>query len=220
MSINICSLTVGTSEHGSCKVSGGDYTKNARYKAAERDFGKDIDMEIAKMSKQQRMIFEMLGGKEGQLRRISQSYDANGDFVGIGGVAGMYVGDGKNGLSSHQMIKVSKESRQKMFDMVKKEFIRENGVANGNTTRRSEVFREYQLSINKENRLKGTWSLEQYEQQYRAALASAVRASNPNWKNGQPFDASILDNITRETVESTLVQKGNTLIRKSVDYSI
>ncbi len=88
-----------------------------------------------------------MGGKEGQLRRISQSYDSNGAFVGIDGVAGMYVGDGKNGLSSHQMIKVSEEHRQKMFDMVKKEFIRENGIANGNTTRRSQVFQEYQMVI-------------------------------------------------------------------------
>ena len=88
-------------------------------------------------------------------------------------------------------------------------------MANGDTTKRSEVFRAYQLSIKEGNRLKGTWSLRQYEKQYRAALAAAVRAANTNRKNGDPFDASILDNVTRESVESTLVKSGNTLVRRS-----
>ena len=101
------------------------------------------------------------------------------------------------------------------FDLVKKEFIRENGVANGDTTNRSSVYREYQLSIKKEDRLKGSWSLEQYEQKYRSALATAVKAANPNWKNGDSFDPSILDSVTRESVESQLVKNGNTFVKKS-----
>ena len=88
-------------------------------------------------------------------------------------------------------------------------------MANGDTTKRSEVFRAYQLSIKEGDRLKGTWSLQQYEKQYSAALAAAVRAVNPNWKNGDPFDASILDNVTRKSVESTLMTSGNTLVRRS-----
>lgn len=39
------------------------------------------------------------------------------------------------------------------------------------------------------------------------------QAANSNWKNGDSFDASILDGITRESIESTLVQSGNTLKR-------
>ena len=107
-----------------------------------------------------------------------------------------------------------------MFDECKRHFLQENGMANGDTTRRSEVFREYQLSINKDDRLKGTWSLEQYEKQYRLALSAAVKAVNPNWKNGDSFDASILDGIMRESIESTLVQSGNTLVRKGVQYNV
>ena len=102
-----------------------------------------------------------------------------------------------------------------MFDECKRHFLQENGVANGDTTKRSEVFRAYQLSIKKDDRLKGTWSLEQYESQYRVAFAAAVRAANPNWKNGDSFDASILDSVTRESIESQLTKSGNTLVRKS-----
>lgn len=129
-------------------------------------------------------------------------------------VRGMII-DGKSESEWHKMIDVSEEYRQKMFDECKRHFLQENGIANGNTTRRSEVFREYQLSIKEDDRLKGTRSLEQYEKKYRAALAEAVRAVNPNWTYGDSFDASILDNVTRESVESTLVKSGNTLVRRS-----
>lgn len=129
-------------------------------------------------------------------------------------VRGMIM-NGKSESEMHQMIDVSEEYRQKMFDECKRHFLQENGVANGDTTKRSEVFRAYQLSIKEDDRLKGTWSLQQYEKQYTAALAAAVRAANPNWKNGDPFDASILDSVTRESVESSLMKSGNTLVKRS-----
>ena len=74
--------------------------------------------------------------------------------------------NGKSESEMHQMIGVSEEYRQKMFDECKRHFLQENGVANGDTTKRSEVFRAYQLSIKEDDRLKGTWSLQQYEKQY------------------------------------------------------
>jgi len=77
------------------------------------------------------------------------------------------------------------------------------------------VYREYQLSIAKEDRLKGIWSMQQYESKYRKAMYDAVRASNPSWKPGQSFDTSVLDSITRESVEGTLIKNGNTLVKKT-----
>ena len=49
---------------------------------------------------------------------------------------------------------------------------------------------------------------------------AAVKSANPNWKPGQAFDTSILDNVTRESVEATLVQNGNRLVRNSIDVSV
>ena len=77
-------------------------------------------------------------------------------------VRGMIM-NGKSEAEMRQMIGVSEECRQKMFDECKRHFLQENGVANGDTTKRSEVFRAYQLSIKEDDRLKGTWSLQQYE---------------------------------------------------------
>ena len=51
-------------------------------------------------------------------------------------------------------------------------------------------------------------------------MYEAVKAANPNWQPGQPFDSSILDSVTRELVESNLVQSGNQFVRRSIDYSV
>lgn len=109
---------------------------------------------------------------------------------------------------------------EKMFDNVKREFIQENGLSNGDTTKRSDIFKDYQLSVSKDKRLSGTWTLEQYEGQYRAAMYAAVKSANPNWKPGQKFDTSILDNVSRESVESTLVKNGNRIVRNFIDASV
>ena len=51
-------------------------------------------------------------------------------------------------------------------------------------------------------------------------MYAAVKSANPNWKPGQKFDTSILDNVTRESVESTLIKNGNRLVRNSIDVSV
>ena len=100
------------------------------------------------------------------------------------------------------------------------DFLRNAIVANDYKARGSDIFKDYQLSVSKDKRLSGTWTLEQYEGQYRAAMYAAVKSANPNWKPGQAFDTSILDNVTRESVEATLVQNGNRIVRNSIDVSV
>ena len=172
----------------------------------------------AMMSPEERMIYETFGGRDTIINNLMKQFDSDGDLLNANGVAGMDV-TGK-GTSWQQLTSVSEEYRQKMFDNVKKEFIQENGLSNGDTTKRSDIFKDYQLSVSKDKRLSGTWTLEQYEGQYRAAMYAAVKSANPNWKPGQKFDTSILDNVTRESVESTLVKNGNRLVRNSIDVSV
>lgn len=218
MSLNIQSVTGGGSFYGNrAGKTGSSINKNSKqYKAAAKDFLAAHRAEVAKMSPEEKMIYELFGGEDAYMRNVMKNYNSDGDFVGPGGiiVPGM-VANGIPESERHQMIPVSQEHRQKMFDMVKKEFIRENGIANGDTTNRSSVYREYQLSIPKKDRLKGTWSLGQYESKYNKAMYDAVRAANPGWKPGQSFDPHILDTVTRESVESELVQSGNTLVKRT-----
>ena len=157
------------------------------------------------------------------IKNLMKGYNKDGDYVGPGGiiVPGMIM----NGIPEserHQIIDISEEARQKMFDETKRHFLQEYGVANGRTTKRSEVFREFQLSIPKEDRLKGTWTLGEYERAYHQAFYDAVKAADPNWSLGQPFSRKILDSVTRESVDNALVQSGNKLVlpRKTMDIGI
>ena len=208
--MNISGFSVGSNP-----AYKGINTNSKQYKAAAKDYLANHRAEVAKMSPQERQMYELFGGEQAYMRNVMKMYNSDGDYVGADGsvVPGM-VATGIPESERHQMISVSEDYRQKMFDLVKKEFMRENGVANGDTTKRSSVYREYQLSIAKEDRLKGTWSMQQYESKYRKAMYDTVRASNPSWKPGQSFDASVLDGITRESVEGTLMKNGNTLVKK------
>ena len=194
-------------------------TKSKQYKAAEEQVLADVMAEEAMMTPEQKMMYELMGGREAHMKNMMRSYNSDGDYVGPGGliVPGMHHGrSGSVDRSTwQQIINVSEDMRQKMFDNVKREFIQENGIANGDTTKRSKIFREYQLSVKKEDRAKGTWTLQQYEGKYCSAMYAAVKAANPKWQPGQPFDPGTLDSVTRESVESTLVQSGNTFVKKS-----
>jgi len=193
-------------------------TKSKQYNAAEEQVLADVMAEEAMMTPEQKMMYELMGGREAHMKNMMRSYNSDGDYVGPGGliVPGMHHGrSGSVDRSTwQQIINVSEDMRQKMFDNVKREFIQENGIANGDTTKRSQVFREYQLSVKKEDRAKGTWTLQQYEGKYCSAMYAAVKEANPKWQPGQPFDPSILDSVTRESVESQLVKSGNTLVKK------
>ncbi len=193
-------------------------TGNKQYKEVEKKKLEAVIAEEAMMTPEQKMLYELLGGREAHMRNVMRNYNSDGDFIGPGGIVipGMYHGeDGSVDRSTwQQLIDVSDDARQKMFDNVKREFIQENGISNGDTTKRSQIFREYQLSVKKEDRAKGTWTLQQYEGNYRLAMYAAVKAANLNWRSGQSFAPHILDSVTRESVESTLVKSGNTLVKR------
>ena len=194
-------------------------TNSKQYKAAADEYLDAVIAEEAMMTPEQKMLYELLGGREAHMRNVMSNFNSDGDFVGPGGIVvpGMYHGkDGEADRSTwQQLIDVSDDARQKMFDNVKREFIQENGISNGDTTKRSKIFREYQLSVKKEDRAKGTWTLQQYEGKYRSAMYAVVKAANPDWKPGQSFDPGILDSVTRESVESQLVKSGNRFVKKS-----
>lgn len=210
------SISVTGNNYGyGCSNTG---TNSKQYKAAEEQVLADVMAEEAMMTPEQKMMYELLGGREAHMKNMMRSYNSDGDYVGPGGliVPGMHHGrSGSVDRSTwQQIINVSEDMRQKMFDNVKREFIQENGISNGDTTKRSKIFREYQLSVKKEDRAKGTWTLQQYEGKYRSAMYAAVKEANPKWEPGQPFDPGILDSVTRKSVESTLMKSGNTLVKR------
>lgn len=198
-------------------------TNSKQYQAAARDSLSAIIAEEMAMTPEQRYMYELFGGRERIMKNKMQMYDSDGNMLNAHGIAGMCM----NGVSlaeAHQIISVPDEWKEKMFDETKRHFIQEYGVANGDTTKRSEVFQGYQRSTSVENRLKGTWTMGQYEKAYRQAFYDAVKAENPDWELGKPFNTSVLDKISREDIESSLVkangQYGTELVSKGIDVSV
>jgi len=195
-----------------------------QYKAAAKDvLGGIIEAEMM-MTPEQRQLYEMLGGREANMKAHMQFYDKDGNKLnGPNGIAGMSM-DGVSLQQAHQIISVPEEWRDKMFKETKRHFIQENGVSNGDTTRRSEVFEGYQKSTKIDNRLKGTWTLGQYEQAYRRAFYDAVKKADPDWDLGKTFNSSVLDKISREDIDKSLVQAqgeyGTVLVSKGIDIQV
>ena len=189
--------------------SAGIDTNSARYKAA---------------IKQMNSACKGVGYTNPQaIKNVMANFDKDGDRINAFGVAGMDA-TGIPQSQRHRIIKISEKSRQDMFDTVKKEFLRDNGELDADKTQRSEVFTRYQLSVPKSDRLKGTWTLGQYEKAYRQAFADACKQMDPSWKPGKDIPKGAIDGITRESIDNMLVkgsgEYGVTLVRKSFDLSV
>lgn len=107
-----------------------------------------------------------------------------------------------------------------MFELTKKEFLRENGVQNGDTTRRSDVYTNLHRRMQKNDRLAAGYTMEKYERAYRQAFVNAARKADPGWEAGKPIPSGALDGITRESIEAEMKKQGNAAAQASVDLKI
>ena len=114
----------------------------------------------------------------------------------------------------------NKSSKDEKFEQTKKEFLRENGVLNGDTTKRSDVYTNMYHKVQKSERLAAGYTMEQYERTYRCAFLGAARKADPKWEIGKSVPSGALDGITRESVESTLAKSGSSFVKKSIDVSL
>lgn len=150
-------------------------------------------------------------------------YDEDGDHINQAfGVSGLTVTD-KNRASKNKIISISESIKDEMFELTKKEFLQENGIANGETTKRSDIYRKMYPQIAKKDRLAAGHTLGEYEKAYTQAFVDAVKAVDPTWKAGKPIPAGALDGITRESIDNSLVKSGSKLVKKtsgSIDVSI
>ena len=137
------------------------------------------------------------------IKNMMQSYDKDGDYIDpTTGLAGLLVTE-ENESSRKRIISIPESSKDEMFEQTKKEFLRENGVLNGNTTKRSDVYTNMYRKVKKNDRLAAGYTMQQYERQYRNAFLEAVRKADPKWEIGSPIPAGSLDGITRESVENS-----------------
>ncbi len=64
-------------------------TNSKQYKAAAKDFLAAHRAEVAKMTPEQKMMYELFGGEEAYMKNVMQNYDSDGNFLNAYGVAGM-----------------------------------------------------------------------------------------------------------------------------------
>lgn len=216
----------GTGSSGSSKINAlGNFKLSDLNSSAVQQ--KLKSMGIDTKSKQYKAAIKqmMSGGANGNMygnihaiKNLMKNYDKNGDFIDpITGLTGLLVTD-ENRASKNRIIDIPVSSREEMFELTKKEFLRENGVANGDTTRRSDVYTNLYRKMKKDDRLAAGHTLGQYERAYRNAFFEAVRKADPNWQIGNPIKPGVLDGITREDIEASLRQTGSTLT--SVDIRV
>ena len=142
-------------------------------------------------------------------------FDKDGDWIDpVTGVAGLLITD-KNRASKNKIISISESSRNEMFENAKKEFLRENGVHNGDTTNRSEIYTNLYRQTAKNDRLAAGHTLSEYEKQYWKTFVDAAKKVNPKWEPGKAIPSGALDGITRESIESSLVKSGGKLVKRS-----
>ena len=145
------------------------------------------------------------------IKNLMKSYDKDGDYIDpITGLAGLLVTE-ENADSRKRIISIPEGSKDEMFELTKKEFLCENGVLNGDTTKRSDVYTNMYRKVQKNDRLAAGYTMEQYERAYRQAFLDAARKADPRWEIGRPVLSGALDGITRESVEANLKKSGGSL---------
>lgn len=145
------------------------------------------------------------------IKNLMKSYDKDGDYIDpTTGLAGLLVTE-ENASSRKRIISIPESSKDEMFEQTRKEFLRENGVLNGDTTKRSDVYTNMYRKMQKNDRLAAGYTMEQYERAYRQAFLDAARKADPKWEIGKPVPSGALDGITRESVEANLKKSGSTL---------
>ena len=171
------------------KAAGID-TNSKQYKAAIKNMQKGSNG----------MMFTNVNAIKNQMKQ----YDSNGDWIDPDtGMTGLLVTE-ENKNSYKHMISIPESSRDEMFELAKKEFIQGNGMVDGDTTKRSDIYTKMQRMMNKNDRLSATWTLEQYESKYRKAFVQAAKAADPKWDYGKPIPAGALDGIKRIDIDRTL----------------
>ena len=149
------------------------------------------------------------------IKNSMKCYDKDGDYINPrNGLAGLVLTD-ENASRQKRIISLPDSSKDEMFELTKKEFLQENGVANGDTTRRTDVYDNLYRKTKKDDRLAAGYTMEQYERAYRQAFLDAAKKADPKWEIGKPIPSGALDGITRESVESQLTKSGNKLVKSS-----
>ncbi len=90
-----------------------------QYKKVEKEKLAALMEEEAAMTPEQKMLYELLGGRKAHMQNVMRQYNSDGDFTAGGLVVPGMDATGIPESERHQIISISEDSRQKMFDNCK-----------------------------------------------------------------------------------------------------
>lgn len=142
------------------------------------------------------------------INNVMKNYDEDGDLIcPITGLAGLDATN-KDPAEINRIINVPDDAKQKLFEHLKTAFTYSHTGNNGvitwpdsAATRGSEIYREYQASVPKQDRLPGTYTLGKFMDACDNYFKDAIKASNPNWKYGDAYDLNVVESINWENVK-------------------
>ena len=98
-----------------------------------------------------------------------------------------------HGKDWKKIVSVSDEVKSNLAEVVKQDFISSNGKYIPEGTKRNDVINQYLSTIPSTQRSSASWTLKKMAGDYASRMEALVRENNPNWKPGDAFDTSILD---------------------------
>lgn len=158
------------------------------------------------------------------IKNLMRNFDANGDYIDpVSGLTGLDA-TGIPMSRRHKIINISEESKQEIFEATKRAFINDYGTGSGDRGYRSEIYQKCQRNTPKEDRLKASWTLGRYEEAYEKAFTEACLKADPSWQPGKSIPAGALNNVSRESIDNSLVkvqgEYGETLVRRGFDIQV
>lgn len=125
---------------------------------------------------------------------FDHSYEArNARLVAAGHEDGMLIREGDT--SFRKIVPVSDDIRKKIINTVFEHFMKNgNGMGTAEDGDKiGAIMKEYRKNIPPKDRLSVTWTLDQISMGEAERLVNKVKAHDPSWKFGEPFDKSIFD---------------------------
>lgn len=158
------------------------------------------------------------------IKNLMRNFDANGDYIDpVSGLTGLDA-TGIPMSQRHKIINISEESKQEIFEAAKRAFINDYGTGSGDRGYRSEIYQKCQRNTPKEDRLKASWTLGRYEEAYEKAFTETCLKADPSWQPGKSIPAGALNNVTRESIDNSLVkvqgEYGETFVRRGFDIQV
>lgn len=92
-----------------------------------------------------------------------------------------------------KIVTVSDEVKADLAEVVKQDFISTNGAGIPQGTKRNDIINKYLSSIAPKNCASVSWTLDNMAGDYAKKSENFIKENIPDWKPGDAFDTSILD---------------------------